>query len=89
MKLIFFSKKKKNLSETKDVETLTLALRTLGNFDFSGHSLNEFLRECVVSFLEDDHVEVRKAAAETCCKVNNLIIYNLYWNIFFHLNFFL
>lgn len=56
-------------TDTKDVETTTLALRTLGTFDFSGHSLHEFVRECVVGYLEDEHVEVRKAAAQTCCRV--------------------
>ena len=65
--LPFFSPQ--GLTDSKDVETVTLALRTLGNFDFTGHSLNEFVRECVVAYLEDDFVDVRKAAAETCCKL--------------------
>jgi len=52
---------------SKDLETITLALRTLGSFDFSGHSLHEFVRESVVLYLEDDHMEVRQAAAQTCC----------------------
>lgn len=55
------------VGDSKDIETITLALRTLGNFDFSGHILHEFVRESVVMYLEDDHVEVRNAAAQTCC----------------------
>ena len=55
--------------EAKDPETLTLALKTLGSFNFSGHVLNEFARDYVVLYLEDDSPEVRKAAAQTCCQV--------------------
>ena len=75
--------------EPKDVETITLALRTLGNFDFTGHSLNEFVRECVVSFLEDDHADVRKAAAETCCKVCFLFLFLFLFALLFIFLFFL
>lgn len=54
------------ISETKDVDTFVLALKTLATFDFTGHSLNFFVRECVVGYLEDDSPEIRKAAA-LCC----------------------
>ena len=50
----------------KDVENITVAIRTLGEFDFSGHILNEFVRNCTLPYLEDDHAEVRRAAAITC-----------------------
>ncbi|KAF9525319.1 phosphatidylinositol 3-kinase [Crepidotus variabilis] len=53
----------------KNPEQIELALSTLGSFDFSGHVLNEFVRQCALPYLEDDHVEVRKAAAETCCEL--------------------
>ncbi|CAG8465028.1 34810_t:CDS:10, partial [Racocetra persica] len=57
------------MSELKDVETITLALKTLGSFNFEGHILNEFVRDCVVRYLEQDNHEVRGAAALTCCQL--------------------
>ncbi|KAG2011794.1 atypical/PIKK/FRAP protein kinase [Coprinopsis cinerea AmutBmut pab1-1] len=51
----------------KNSELITLALKTLGTFDFSGHVLNEFVRSCALPYLEDDNPQVRCAAAETCC----------------------
>ncbi|KXN92422.1 Phosphatidylinositol 3-kinase tor2 [Leucoagaricus sp. SymC.cos] len=53
----------------KSPELLALALNTLGTFDFSGHVLNEFVRTCAVPYLEDDHPDVRRAAATTCCRL--------------------
>ena len=35
----------------------------------SGHILNEFVRDAALPYLEDDHAEVRKAAALTCCRL--------------------
>lgn len=55
-------------ADARHVE-ITLALHTLGSFDFSGHVLNEFVRDCVIRYVEDDHPEVRKAAALTCCQL--------------------
>lgn len=57
------------MSELKDVETITLALKTLGSFNFEGHILNEFVRDCVVRYLEQENHEVRGAAALTCCQL--------------------
>lgn len=54
--------------EARDQE-ITLALHTLGSFDFSGHVLNEFVRDCAIKYVEDDKPEVRKAAALTCCQL--------------------
>ncbi|KNC98625.1 uncharacterized protein SPPG_06307 [Spizellomyces punctatus DAOM BR117] len=54
-------------TEVHDVETIILALTTLGGFDFAGYMLHELIRECAVSYLDDDNTEVRKAAALTCC----------------------
>ncbi|KAF9054520.1 atypical PIKK FRAP protein kinase [Panaeolus papilionaceus] len=48
---------------------ITLALNTLGSFDFSGHALNEFVRSCALPYLEDDNPDVRHAAALTCCRL--------------------
>ncbi|PPQ67890.1 hypothetical protein CVT26_007090, partial [Gymnopilus dilepis] len=53
----------------KSPELITLALTTLGSFDFSGHVLNEFVRTCALPYLEDDNPEVRRAAALTCCRL--------------------
>jgi len=56
-------------TENRDVDTIVLALSTLGTFDFRGIILSEFLIECVVLYLEDDYADIRKTAALTCCKV--------------------
>lgn len=48
---------------------LILALETLGSFDFTGLSLHELMRRCSSTYLEDDSVEVRRAAAVTTCKL--------------------
>ncbi|EIN09563.1 FAT-domain-containing protein [Punctularia strigosozonata HHB-11173 SS5] len=52
---------------SKSPELITLALETLGTFDFSGYVLNEVVRTCALPYLDDDHAEVRRAAALTCC----------------------
>ncbi|KAH9072320.1 atypical/PIKK/FRAP protein kinase [Lactarius deliciosus] len=59
----------KSTGTTKSPELITLALTILGEFDFSGHVLNEFVRNCALPYLEEDFPEVRKAAALTCCSV--------------------
>ncbi|KAI0601930.1 FAT-domain-containing protein [Biscogniauxia sp. FL1348] len=46
-----------------------LALNTLGSFDFSGHVLNEFVRDVAIKYVEDDDPEIREAAALTCCQL--------------------
>lgn len=55
--------------EQKDPVMVTLALSTLGDFDFSGHILSEFIADCIVTYLEDDSPEVRLAAASTTSKL--------------------
>jgi len=35
----------------------------------AGHTLNEVVRSCALPYLEDDHAEVRRAAALTCCRL--------------------
>ena len=52
----------------KDQE-IALALHTLGSFDFSGHVLNEFVRDVAIRYVEDDDPIIRKAAALTCCQL--------------------
>ncbi|KAF9929593.1 phosphatidylinositol kinase- protein kinase tor1 [Linnemannia zychae] len=56
-------------SEAHDVDTIILALRTLGSFNFSGHILNEFVRDSCVVYLDNEHSGVRRAAAHTCCQL--------------------
>ncbi|KAI5778883.1 armadillo-type protein [Geopyxis carbonaria] len=62
--------------EERDAE-ITLALHTLGSFDFTNHVLNEFVRDVAMKYVEDNNTEVRKAAALTCCQlfVQDPIVY--------------
>ncbi|KAI6164648.1 phosphatidylinositol 3-kinase [Pisolithus thermaeus] len=53
----------------RNPELITLALSTLGSFDFTGHVLNEFVRGAALPYLDDDNPEVRRAAALACCRV--------------------
>ncbi|KAK8146497.1 phosphatidylinositol kinase- protein kinase tor1 [Beauveria asiatica] len=46
-----------------------LALNTLGSFDFTGHILNEFVRDVAIKYVEDEDPEIRAAAALTCCQL--------------------
>jgi serine/threonine-protein kinase mTOR len=50
-------------------QEVKLALKTLGSFDFSGHVLNEFVRDVAIKYVDDDDAEVREAAALTCCQL--------------------
>ncbi|KAI9833190.1 MAG: hypothetical protein M1819_003813 [Sarea resinae] len=54
--------------EQREAE-IALALHTLGSFDFSGHVLNEFVRDVAIRYVDDDNPEIRKAAALTCCQL--------------------
>lgn len=56
-------------NEPRDPALIILALNTLGTFDFTGHSLHELIRECAVLYLEDEVIEIRKAASRTCCQL--------------------
>ena len=48
---------------------IKLALNTLGSFDFTGHVLNEFVRDVAIKYVEDEDPEIREAAALTCCQL--------------------
>ncbi|EOD48942.1 putative phosphatidylinositol 3-kinase tor2 protein [Neofusicoccum parvum UCRNP2] len=48
---------------------IALALKTLGEFNFSGHVLNEFVRDVAIKYVEADNREIRKAAALTACQL--------------------
>ncbi|KAK4187076.1 phosphatidylinositol 3-kinase tor2 [Podospora australis] len=56
-------------SQERTKAEVNLALNTLGSFDFSGHVLNEFVREVAIKYVEDDDPETREAAALTCCQL--------------------
>ncbi|ELU01654.1 hypothetical protein CAPTEDRAFT_155489 [Capitella teleta] len=58
-----------NLQESVDVNSITLALRTLGSFDFEGHSLTQFVRHCAENFLGSEHKEIRLEAVRTCSRL--------------------
>ena len=63
----------KGLKRTDSVgrssDTLALALQTLGEFNFIGQPLLNFVCECVVTFLEDPNPAIRKEAAASCSKL--------------------
>jgi FKBP12-rapamycin complex-associated protein len=56
---------------------VVLALSTLGTFDFSGHVLNEFVRDVTIRYADSEAPEIRKAATLTCCQlfVQDPIVY--------------
>ncbi|KAL2355347.1 TOR1 phosphatidylinositol 3-kinase [Cryomyces antarcticus] len=56
---------------------VALALETLGNFDFSGYILNEFVRDVAIRYVENDNPTIRRHAALTCCQlfINDPIVY--------------
>ncbi|KAG0047331.1 phosphatidylinositol kinase- protein kinase tor1 [Gryganskiella cystojenkinii] len=53
----------------RDTDTLILALKTLGSFNFNGHVLNEFVRDCCLVYLDHNNAGVRRAAALTSCRL--------------------
>jgi serine/threonine-protein kinase mTOR len=48
---------------------IRLALETLGHFDFSGHILNEFVRDVTARYATHENSDVRLAAAVTCSQL--------------------
>ncbi|KAJ3064819.1 phosphatidylinositol kinase- protein kinase tor1, partial [Podochytrium sp. JEL0797] len=55
--------------ESRDSETILLALNALGSFDFADHTLLELVRECAALYFYDESAQIRKSAALTCCKL--------------------
>ncbi|KAF9899171.1 phosphatidylinositol kinase- protein kinase tor1, partial [Lobosporangium transversale] len=55
------------ITEGRNLETVNLALQTLGSFNFSGHMLNELVRDSCINYLEDGNAGIRRSAAQTCC----------------------
>ncbi|CAL1276555.1 unnamed protein product [Larinioides sclopetarius] len=58
-----------NLLDVSDVASITLALKTLGSFDFQGRSLMLFVRYCAENYLSSEVKEIRLEAVRTCCKL--------------------
>lgn len=58
-----------NTFETHDVASIVLALRTLGTFDFEGHSLLPFVKYCANNFLQSEQQEIRLEAVRTCSRL--------------------
>lgn len=56
-------------SKEDQEKTTALALNILGSFKFDGHILTEFLRDCVVHYLSDLNLLIRREAAVCCCKL--------------------
>ncbi|XP_060066726.1 serine/threonine-protein kinase mTOR-like [Ylistrum balloti] len=58
-----------NLAETQDVTSITLALKTLGSFDFEGHSLTQFVKHCAEHHLSSEFKDIRMEAVRTCARL--------------------
>ncbi|KAL6718509.1 phosphatidylinositol kinase-related protein kinase tor1 [Lecanora helva] len=69
-----------SVAERSDKE-IELALSTLGSFDFTGHGLNEFIRDVAMRYTDSSNPKVRKASALTCCQllIRDPIIYQTSW----------
>ncbi|KAJ9575042.1 hypothetical protein L9F63_007777, partial [Diploptera punctata] len=60
--------------DSQDVSSIVLALRTLGSFNFDGHSLLQFVRRCADHFLTSEQQEVRLEAVRTCSRLLRLAL---------------
>ncbi|KAL2917300.1 phosphatidylinositol kinase-related protein kinase tor1 [Polyrhizophydium stewartii] len=56
-------------TETRDTEAVILALTTLGNFNFDYEHMHEIVMECADLYLEDENIDMRKAAAIACSQI--------------------
>lgn len=61
-------------SDQQDVASITLALRTLGSFNFEGHSLLQFVRRCADHFLTSETQELRLETVRTCSRLLRLAL---------------
>ncbi|KAK7869671.1 hypothetical protein R5R35_010033 [Gryllus longicercus] len=60
----------------QDLPSVVLALRTLGSYNFEGHSLNQFVRRCADHFLNSEQQEVRLESVRTCCYLLRITLEN-------------
>ena len=58
-------------AEMSDVSSTTLALYTLGSFDFEGQHLTQFVRHCADCYLSHDFKDIRIEAVRTCSQLLN------------------
>ena len=56
-----------NSVDMTDISSIRLSLRTLGTFNFCGHSLTVFVRFVAKHFLSSQHKAIRLEAVRTCC----------------------
>ncbi|KAJ1521597.1 hypothetical protein ONE63_003248 [Megalurothrips usitatus] len=65
-----------NLSspEGYDTQSIVLALRTLGSFNFDGYSLLQFVRRCADHFLTSEQQEIRLETVRTCSRLLKLAL---------------
>ncbi|XP_054269929.1 serine/threonine-protein kinase mTOR-like [Macrosteles quadrilineatus] len=61
-------------AEPQEIASIVLALRTLGSFNFDGHSLLQFVRRCAEHFLNCEQQEVRLEAVRTCSRLLRLAV---------------
>ncbi|XP_013778468.1 serine/threonine-protein kinase mTOR-like [Limulus polyphemus] len=64
-------------TESTDVASTTLALRTLGSFDFQGRSLMQHVRHCAECYLASEHKDIRLEAVRTCCRLLSPALRNM------------
>ena len=54
------------MPEPPETSAVVLGLRTLGSFDFEGHSLLQFVRHCADNYLHSEEKPIRLEAVKTC-----------------------
>lgn len=52
-----------------DVQTIVLALNTLGTFNFEDQSLLQFVQRCADHFVTNEQAEIRLEAVQTCSRL--------------------
>ena len=60
--------------EPPDSQSVVLGLKTLGSFDFEGHSLLQFVRHCADTYLHSEEKEIR---LEACVSALILLVSHL------------
>lgn len=59
------------LYHAHDSEIVVQALNMLSSFEFENYQLNEFVRYCVITYLESNNPKIRQTATATSCKIFN------------------
>lgn len=54
-----------------DSELVVHALKILSHFEFQDYQLNEFVRYCIITYLDSDSAKIRQTATSTSCKIFN------------------